>query len=232
MSEELERKTKISVIIPAAGAGKRMKSYGPKSLIKVGKSTIVSNQIHLINSHIPDSDIVLVCGFKSEKLMNETPSSIIKIENELYEETNVVRSIGMGLRATGKSDIVIVIYGDLVFNEEMLKSINTEESSVVIDSGTMSDNEVGCIINEEGYLESIMYDLPDKWAQVLILKGQELKIFRSLSWDKKNYRKFGFEIINEVIKRGGSFKALRGDNIKVIDIDNSKDIPRAKEILL
>ena len=37
----------ISIIIPAAGVGRRMKSYGPKPLIKVGNSTIIKNQINL-----------------------------------------------------------------------------------------------------------------------------------------------------------------------------------------
>ena len=36
----------ISIIIPAAGVGRRMKSYGPKPLIKVGNSTIIKNQIY------------------------------------------------------------------------------------------------------------------------------------------------------------------------------------------
>ena len=35
----------LTVIIPAAGIGRRMKSYGPKSLIKIGNSTIIKNQI-------------------------------------------------------------------------------------------------------------------------------------------------------------------------------------------
>jgi UDP-N-acetylglucosamine pyrophosphorylase len=34
----------LTVIIPAAGEGTRMKSYGPKSLIKIGKNlTILEN---------------------------------------------------------------------------------------------------------------------------------------------------------------------------------------------
>ena len=32
-----------SIIIPAAGMGRRMKSYGPKPLIKIGNLTIIKN---------------------------------------------------------------------------------------------------------------------------------------------------------------------------------------------
>ena len=117
------KKEKINVIIPAAGIGRRMKSYGPKPLIKIGNSTIIKNQINLLQTYIPDINIVLVCGFKAERLMNETPSSILKVENELYQETNVVRSIGMGLRVVGSTSKVMVVYGDLVFNSAAIKNI-------------------------------------------------------------------------------------------------------------
>ena len=50
----------ISIIIPAAGVGRRMKSYGPKPLIKVGNSTIIKNQINLLRTYIDNSHIVLV----------------------------------------------------------------------------------------------------------------------------------------------------------------------------
>ena len=61
------KKEKINVIIPAAGIGRRMKSYGPKPLIKIGNSTIIKNQINLLQTYIPDINIVLVCGFKAER---------------------------------------------------------------------------------------------------------------------------------------------------------------------
>ena len=54
------KKEKINVIIPAAGIGRRMKSYGPKPLIKIGNSTIIKNQINLLQAYIPDINIVLV----------------------------------------------------------------------------------------------------------------------------------------------------------------------------
>ena len=222
----------ISVVIPAAGAGRRMKSYGPKSLIKVGNSTIINSQIGTIKSHIPKCDIVLVCGFKAEKLMNETPENIIKIENELYEESNVVRSIGMGLRATANSSTVMLVYGDLVFNSEAISHLIFDRSCIVIDQETMADEEVGCVIGENGNLENIMYDLPNKWGQIAVFIGTELQLLKELCWDKKNYRKFGFEIINSIMDRGGKFKCIDNEAIKIIDIDNSKDIGRAAKVLL
>ena len=227
------RSDSVSVIIPAAGMGRRMKSYGPKPLIKIGNSTIIKNQVSLLKSYIPNSNIILVCGFRAEKLMNETPSHILKVENELYEQTNVVRSIAMGLRISGDCSKVMVVYGDLVFNSETLRSISFKESSIIVTDSTMGVDEVGCIIDESDQtLTNLMYDLPDKWGQISVFVNKELELLKQLCWDEKNNTKFGFEIINQILEKGGKFKCVQNSKIKIVDIDSSKDIPRAKEILL
>ena len=227
------RSVSVSVIIPAAGMGRRMKSYGPKPLIKIGNSTIIKNQVSLLKSYIPNSNIILVCGFRAEKLMNETPSHILKVENELYEQTNVVRSIAMGLRISGDCSKVMVVYGDLVFNSETLRSISFKESSIIVTDSTMGVDEVGCIIDESDQtLTNLMYDLPEKWGQISVFVNKELELLKQLCWDEKNNTKFGFEIINQILEKGGKFKCVQNSKIKIVDIDSSKDIPRAKEILL
>ena len=222
----------IGVIIPAAGMGRRMKSYGPKPLIKIGNSTIINNQVNLLKTYLTDPTIVLVCGFRADILMNETPNHLLKVENEQYEQTNVVRSIGMGLRVIGNCSKLMIVYGDLVFNAITIKSAKFKESSIIVTEKGMGDNEVGCIIDDRGYLTNLMYDLPMKWGQIATFMDEELKLFKQLCWDEKNNTKFGFEIINQIISRGGKFKCIQNKNIKIVDIDNSKDIQKAKEILL
>ena len=223
---------KIKIIIPAAGMGRRMKSYGPKSLIKIGNSTIIKNQINLLQTYIPNATIVLICGFKATVLMNETPNHILKIENEKYEQTSVVRSIGMGLRAISDCSKLLVVYGDLVFNSATLKNMTFKESSIIVTDQKMGNEEVGCIIDKNQQLTNLMYDLPKKWGQISIFMNKELKLLKQLCWDKKNNTKFGFEIINQIIQIGGSFRCIQNKNIKIVDVDSSKDIQKAKEILL
>jgi choline kinase len=221
----------IIVIIPAAGIGRRMKSYGPKPLIMVGESTVINIQISTIRSHIDVRDIILICGFRAEKLMNETPDTITKIENESYANNNVIRSIGMGLRAIRDADTVVVVYGDLVFNSAAIESLNLERSCVVIDNKHMGASEVGCIIDNEGHLANMMYDLPAKWGQIAVFKNHELALLKEFCWDKKNYNKFGFEIINRIVERGGVFECICNEDVKIVDIDTSKDINTAIGIL-
>ena len=44
-------------------------------------------------------------------------------------------------------------------------------------------------------------------------------------------KSFPFEIMNEIIDRGGKFMAIEPSKMKLIEIDTSKDIDIAKTIL-
>jgi len=223
---------KYSIIIPAAGMGYRMRSYGPKPLIRIGlDQNIIQRQIRIIKNNFVNYEIILVAGFESDKLMKNTPDFLIKVENENYETSNVIRSIGMGLRAA-TSDKVLIIYGDLVFNEETISNLRLEKSSVVIDeSETMGKEEVGCNI-DDGSIAQMLPDIPNKWGQISFFVEKELSLLKKVSWDRNKSHYFGFEAINEIIDRGGEFKATSPVGAKIIDIDSSKDLMIAKKVVL
>lgn len=225
-----KNKKNFDILIPAAGLGKRMKLYGCKSLIQINsKQTLIEYQLSLINEIFPNCRIILVTGFESELLMSKTPDNILKVENNNYENTNVVKSIGVGLRVCTEN--VLIIYGDLIFNREVLKSINIEESSIICADHIMDETEVGCTINEKGYVENLLYDLPKKWAQIAFFKNKELKKLKEIAWDNNNSHLYGFEAINKIINDGGKFITSTSDKLKIIDIDTSKDIDKIKDII-
>ena len=222
----------MGIIIPAAGLGKRMKSRGPKPLIKIAEdTTILENQIKNIENYFENHKVVLVCGFEADRLMNESPSDFIKVENEFYEDTNVARSIGLALRTINHLERVLIIYGDLVFNKKALEVLTYNTSSVFALGDFIGEEEVGCIINPEGNLEHMMYDLPHKWSQIAYFQGDELEHLKEIVWNRNNNKLFGFEIINKIMERGGQFKCSYVPDIKIVDIDTSKDIQKAKQIL-
>jgi len=218
------------IIIPAAGLGRRMSRYGAKPLLSITEDlTILQHQVNVIQNTLPNNNkIILVTGFQANRIMNYAPPSFICVENERYADTNVVRSIGMGLRAC-VTDRVAIIYGDLVFNKYAL-GFSHEESTIVIDNNCASKEEVGCVITN-GYVRNVWYDLPHKWAQVVFLTGRELFLARRYCWNPQNANHFGCEMLNSVIKQGGRFKALQPYKIKTIDIDNIKDIVVARAII-
>ena len=220
---------KYSIIIPAAGQGLRMKAKGPISLLPINKTTIIKNQLRILYHRFKtEKEVVLVTGLYADKVMNNTPNDIIKIENEYYETTNVIRSIGLGLRAA-TTNRVLVIYGDLVFNISALRH-DFKQSCVIMAKNTMSNNEIGgTVVN--GKLSQLSYDLPHKWAQIAYYTGKELKLLKQIVWDRNKKNLFGFEAINSIMSKGGNFKAIQPKRIKVNDVDTFADLQKAQTLL-
>jgi len=217
----------VHVIIPSAGIGRRMKSYGCKSLLHIKNEKLIDIQIKNIKDTIPNNDIILITGFDSERLINNSPKDIIKIENEKYYENNVVKSINIGLRATKNNNHVLILFGDILLNDKTLEKIDFSKSCIII-SNNMEDGEVGCNINTNGCLEYMMFDLPNKWGHIIYLTNKELVLFKKIISNKFTDKKFCFEIINEVVNQGGKFKCIQHKDIKVMDIDTSKDLQIAQ----
>ncbi len=165
LSYRPSQRDKYSIIIPAAGVGRRMKIYGPKSLVPVNDTqTILSRQLELIDSCFKRYEIILVGGFQHEKLLGKINPKIKLVINTDYEETNIVHSIGLALNKVS-TDKVVIIHGDLVFNKACLLLPFYKESAVVV-SETMKQEEVGCVINED-VLEHIFYKLPNNGRRYL-----------------------------------------------------------------
>ena len=110
--------TLVHVIIPSAGIGRRMKSYGCKSLLNIRDKKLIDIQVENIRNAFPTNEIILVTGFDSDRLINNSPTDIIKIENERYYDNNVIRSISIGMHATKDNDHILIVLGDLLFNTE------------------------------------------------------------------------------------------------------------------
>jgi choline kinase len=224
------KQTKLSIIIPSASEGSRMKSIGPRSLIQVGTKTLIQHQNDILLDTYPNSDVILITGFEGSKLMNKVPKNVMCIENERYLETNVLRSISIGLRAAIQPAILI-IYGDLVFNAKLL-DFNINKSCIIYDnSGEVTDEtEVGCTIHGDK-LENMFYGLSNIWTSVVYLTGKELSLMRNIAYNKQKEKLYTWEAINEIIHNGGEFMAYCPKGSKSIDIDSSRDMDKISQII-
>tara|TARA_R110002012_G_scaffold319935_2_gene541854 strand:+ start:1558 stop:2259 length:702 start_codon:yes stop_codon:yes gene_type:complete len=220
----------ITVIIPAAGRGRRMKSYGPKPLINIGSCTILERQIDMVKSIFPNAKFIIIAGFEADKLISSTPKGFINLENELYEQTNVCRSVSIALNAVD-TERVLIIMGDLIFNDKALSTLDFHKSCISANIDENRAREVGCIVSADNMLSNMMYDLDLKWNQIIYLQSKELDMFKRICKKRKNSKLFLFEIINKVIDKGGKIKCVVNDQVRVIDVDTSKDLLRAGSII-
>ena len=216
----------LSVIIPVAGMGHRMKSYGPKCLLPVNQSqTILERIITSAQGAYPFSEIIVVVGFESDRVIETLNRKIRIVENQNYKSTNIVESIRLGIN-NSIHDSLLIIYGDLIFNSACLEDITKNGSAMVVDTkGRFREEEIGVTVVDDK-VTRFAYGLESKWAHIAYLEGKELEVFRDLCKDKINNKMYPFELFNIIINMGGSFKSIEPKGMNIKEIDSLKDMQK------
>tara|TARA_Y100000361_G_scaffold43849_1_gene37863 strand:- start:1721 stop:2425 length:705 start_codon:yes stop_codon:yes gene_type:complete len=214
----------ITVIIPVAGMGHRMKSYGPKCLLQANqKETILEKTISNIKREYPFSDIIVVAGFESNKVISSLPHYVRIVENSSFEETNIVESIRLGINAAANKKLLIV-YGDLIFNVYSIRDLTNNGTCVIIDSKSrFKDDEVGVTIVKDK-VTTFAYGLEKKWSQIAYFEGEDFDMLKKLCSNKKRSRLYPFEIFNMMIESGVKIKAVEPKRMTIKEIDSLKDL--------
>ena len=116
-------------IILAAGQGTRLRPVTndiPKSMVKLFGESILSRQIKTLHSCNID-DISIVRGYKKNKIVFP---NVTYFDNEKFSSTNMVESL---FCAQSKiSDSIIVSYGDIVYEKNVLEKLLESEDSISI----------------------------------------------------------------------------------------------------
>lgn len=219
---------RLSIIVPAAGQGIRMGDIGPKSLLPIGEETIISRALRILRNRFPFAQIIVVGGHEFKKLEENLPCNVKLVINKNYQFNNVGASIKCGIEEALYENILIV-YGDLIF-EESVFDVSLEESALWVDTfGTIKSSEVG-LVCEHCKVLNMSYGLPHKWCQLALLKSRELAIMLEQLQKRTAGVKFGFELINEVLERGGKFNTISSPS-EVFEIDFNRDLLKAQRFL-
>jgi len=117
----------MKAIIVAAGIGSRLGELGkdtPKSLIDVNGQSILERQISVLKK-LGISDITVIIGPHAEKF---TFKNISFIQDKNYLEHDILSSL-MLARSIMHDDIIIS-YGDVIFDEQVLQSLINFKGSI------------------------------------------------------------------------------------------------------
>lgn len=221
---------RISFIIPTAGIGRRMKSYGPKSLLNIKPNLPLLNyQIKQIKSCYPESEIIVVVGFESHKLFGIIPPEVRVVENENYESTNIVRSISFGIRAS-IYDNIFIVPGDMAFNKNTILNVDVNKSFAIIDKNDEMCKEIVGINYTNNKVLHFSFGLNIKWSTLAYLTQKEAIEFRKYIHDKKNMNCYMYEILNTIIDRGGQINAEFPQEMQILKIHNPKDVTTLQSI--
>lgn len=212
----------VEVIILGAGVGARIKSYEPRSLIKIRNKTLIDHQIELINKYIPKNSITLVVGYDANKIIKKVYGKVKIVENQIYNESNNGESLRLAINNSSIQQ-AIVMHGDLYFDDTLFNYFDFRQS-FVLTSCLFNQKEVGLTVVNE-YVTIFSYSLSTKWAQIVFLAEKELDILRKIYLKDEDMKyNLTFEMLNKVIEGGGQFKAIDIKNSYIKEIDTIKDI--------
>ncbi len=130
----------MKALILNSGKGSRMGDLTrnrPKCLVELGDGTTILERQLSILEKCGITDIIMTTGQYDEEIReacsNHPELEFTFVENELYDSTNYIYSI---YKAGGLlDDDIILLHGDLVFEEYViLRLINSEKSCVVVNT--------------------------------------------------------------------------------------------------
>lgn len=215
----------IAVAILSAGAGSRIKSYEPRSLLRIGDKSLIEHQISVIRECFEEPDIMSVVGYDCERVIKKINNRTRIVENQLHDQSNTSESIRLAFHNTAKKNFLF-FHGDLYFNKETLQNLDYKKSFIIIDTkGQMAEKEVGVTVSENK-ASILSYGLPVKWAQIVYVTGREYRILKNIfqKYTLPDKKLLSFEIVNRMIAMGAQFNCHEPEKMSIVEIDRIKDL--------
>lgn len=215
----------VQVIILAAGAGARTRSYEPRCLLKYNGKSLLDHQLLAIQSNLLKYEVSIVGGIEANKIIKKIDKSVRFIENQMHESSNNGESLRLGIN-NSLLDNILFFHGDLVFYEKIFSNVDFSKSFILVDSsGQILEKEVG-ITSVNDKLTVMSYDLPVKWCQIAYFNKNETEILRKLlvKQDFETRHLLTFEIINKMLEIGADIECVDINTNFIKEIDSLKDI--------
>lgn len=214
-------KNRHTFILLNAGVGRRSKYHGHKCLFTVNNKTVIDSQIDVIKrTYGSSAEIIVVSGYKSEKLIKELTGVRI-VENLNYEKFHLSESIRVGINASLKSNVYLV-HGDILFSSSFISPPDQNNIYVPVENqGKFEKDSVG-VITVGKNIKNFSYGLTTKWCQIVCIPAEIFDVFRkTINTLDKNLS--SFEVLNAIIKRGEPIKFFESTKGKIKEINSIRD---------
>lgn len=131
----------MKALILNSGIGNRMKGYtqdDPKCMIPLlGEETLIERQLKILQN-VGIREVLITTGYLADKLMAYVSTlginmKVIYVNNDKYNETNYIYSIYLARKYL--EDNIVLLHGDLVFQQEILEDmLNYGKSCMAVSS--------------------------------------------------------------------------------------------------
>jgi hypothetical protein len=194
----------LTVILPAAAAHPRGPAPTPRSLLRVGRRTLLAAQVAAVRAARPDADVVLVAGHGWERVRAAVPPGVRVVRNERHADTGSGHSVGLALRAS-RADRYLVVYGDLLFTPKLVADALVRPGPVLVLGGR---GDLG-VAHAGAAASRVDYGLPSRWCQVFALGPAEAAAFVRSAERPGGERWAAHEHLNAAMDAGAAFGVVR-----------------------
>lgn len=231
----------MKALILNSGLGSRMgalTSEHPKCMTEITDTdTILSRQLKLI-SKVGIKEVVMTTGYFDGVLVDYCNSLGLPLEftfvnNPLYAKTNYIYSIYCAKEELG--DDILLMHGDLVFEESVLRDMLAEKRSCMKVSSTIAlpDKDFKAVI-KDGEVKAVGIEFFDSAmeAQALYKLNKEdwnVWLEKIIEYCENDKRKCYAEVaLNEVTDRC-HIKAFDVKDRLCTEIDNPEDLEKVRK---
>jgi len=227
----------VSIILLCEKSGRRMKSYGPTPLIEIGGRKMIDIQIAAIRTLFKSFEIIIACGFESDKVVKYVRNkysniNIRVVENQVYHHSNCCESIRLCINNT-VNDCLLIMSGDLLFSPESIACAISGKSCVVSQDVSEGSNlEVGVLTNDDDVSINFHYGIKSNiWSEILFLRGKGLvdDLRRTVSSIEFKNRLM-FEALNSMIESKCKLRVVQNPGPEILKINNIKTLRKVNKL--
>lgn len=220
--------TKLAIIL-IAGESKRLRPLTnniPKCLVEVAGKTILENTLDILSSH-GCKRVILVVGYRSDKVHKLISNKYARvqveyIENNVYDSTNSMYSLKLGLKNVNEP--VWVIEGDIFMDGNILLQNFESDISWFVDSTARDIDGAFLTDDGSGYAKdlNIIRDFallqPDQYKSVGMLHLNQQGVLKVKSWLDEGVKKGLYNVYYDLIMADH----IKDERIKLIDVAGNR----------
>lgn len=202
-----------------------MKAFGPRSIINIDGTNIITGNISLMRGFFRKAHITVVSNFDPAKIKTNPYKNIEFIRDSDFK--NTILKLGQ------TSDHLILFNHDVVFNDYLVHTIPKDRSALIFDNRPVDRNEL-CGLSQNGKVIRLAYGLDEKnshtFSHIYVFHKNELSRLCEILNDSK-YAKFSiYEIVNLLIDDGYEFEVATQKKSKALVVTHPSDISKINRL--
>jgi choline kinase len=227
----------------AAGVGTRISQRlgdTPKCCARVGGESLIQRTVRTLNK-FGVQDVSVIVGFRASRVREDLADLNVKTyENPFFDITNSIASLWFARRELQTGDDVIVMNGDLFFEEHLIPHVIKAPQERVVFADPKRTHEADYRLNySQGILKGFGKDLSvptttGEYVGIAKIRSSFLRTFRehlSLLIERQRHGLWWEDVLFDLCSRGEPIFVQEIANIFWAEIDYWADYERIQEFL-